>query len=411
MCYSSNSFPVSSSFPFLQDDSLLTISGWNPNGYEMPGILTPDEHTVWRHSDGVPGVAYLLKRRFWEMEVAPHWRRCCETQGDDESSTWQRGWRLNGASKSKEMLVPDISRVFIVPPPFSPSKNNNHQITDATVMNELLGRKRRTNLAAEVKIVNQTRLRSADYEADLLETLKGARFIDGNEASLKRCLKMRWNASSTSFSNINVSKIKSEEDETVKKWLGEDFPIKDFAKSKFKTFVIFVEQKRDEKEDAKKRKQQSARNRDGNHVEANRESANLPQLGKGVTNAPRNYSTENASTNDISNDVNDFTNDVISNRVDIVANIEGVQNYSLADGNQATDSIASFDIAAIEDHRVFRRLCRCFRLFAVDEFPVRGLHDGAVLGFGYKWKKVFLIGTASRYRILRPKGIEPVRLG
>lgn len=85
------------------------------------------------------------------------------------------------------MLVPDVSRVFIT---VTDSVLGGSSRLDKVVVDELLGRKRKTNLSAEVKIANAQRIKSGDYEADLMKILKGAKVLDGRTEPLRRCVKM-----------------------------------------------------------------------------------------------------------------------------------------------------------------------------------------------------------------------------
>ena len=366
------------------------MSAWNPNGFEAPGFLTPDEHLVQRHSDGVPGVAYLLKRQFWEKHVAPNWRRCCEGGGEGGGvggPTWVREWRLEGASRSKEMLVPDLSRVFIVTHPNPSTPESSSSATETAVLDELFGRKRLTNLAAEVRMMNAPRLRSADYEANLLAAFKGAKVIDGNSVLMRRCLDMKEFVSNVSKSgnggrrNVEVSAIKAQESAAIEKWLGKDFPSKEFAKSESKTFVIYVDQRRfdddDDDDGDKKFSPPHQRTNLTNKYIARKNSDSFSQNNQSKKDGSTQH---NAASPKDANNVTSTPNDV-----------------NLKDN-------------AIKDHRVFRKLARCFRLFSVEGLPIKGLHDGGMLSFGYKGKRVFLVGTASRYKILMPKGVHSVTL-
>ena len=335
--------------------------------------------------------------------MAPNWDRCCgggeegRSGGKNGVDFWKYGWKLSGAAKTKEMLVPDVSRVSI-------SISNSFVGGDDSrlVVDELLGRKRRTNLSAESKVSNALRVRSEDYDAELTKTLKDAssEVIDGRTKALKRCVEMKpsWTTSSTSRKSFNETAVKLLEEEAIQRYLGDDFPYADFPKSKsIDTFVIYVHQSGDEYVNLTK----SARETDSVRQLDDRNCRNH------INNSYDNHSrkTDQAVKLDLFDSSRANQSREKSNQR---GEIEIISDKCKLDNGKANGKPS---LEASEDHRVFRKLCRCFRLFSVEGLPVRGLHNNGLLTFGFKGKKIVLIGTASRYGKLIPEGVEPVKLG
>lgn len=97
MDYFNQLLPVLSS-----DDSLLCISAWNDNSYQR---TSHDPAMVYR-VETMPGLGWVIKRDLYLKEFAPIW------PNRDYPADWDMWMRQDFIRKSRECLVPDISRTF-----------------------------------------------------------------------------------------------------------------------------------------------------------------------------------------------------------------------------------------------------------------------------------------------------------
>ncbi|CAK9295168.1 unnamed protein product [Gordionus sp. m RMFG-2023] len=91
----------------INSSDLASVSAWNPYGHEKISDTRPD--IIYRMNEGpiFPGLAFILKRSFYEKRMKGKMQECCHKQ------TWQ-GWLKDEEilQNGIETLIPDYSRVY-----------------------------------------------------------------------------------------------------------------------------------------------------------------------------------------------------------------------------------------------------------------------------------------------------------
>ncbi|XP_041349879.1 protein O-linked-mannose beta-1,2-N-acetylglucosaminyltransferase 1-like [Gigantopelta aegis] len=148
------------------DSSLLGVSAWNYNSYE---VLAGNRHAVYRVEE-FPGLGFLLSLKYLKSVLASSLDKCCNTR------SWH-GWDLGDQMKA-EILIPDISRVF----------RQRYQGTDGDedLIQQLFHKPRATNLEPSVKLEGLNNLTAELYEEYL--NLALANSVSFPTSDLRQCL-------------------------------------------------------------------------------------------------------------------------------------------------------------------------------------------------------------------------------
>ncbi|XP_064633675.1 protein O-linked-mannose beta-1,2-N-acetylglucosaminyltransferase 1-like [Lineus longissimus] len=67
--------------------------------------------------------------------------------------------------------------------------------------------------------------------------------------------------------------------------------------------------------------------------------------------------------------------------------------------------IVYYEQDEVNDFILLRRLCQCFGLFSLDDYPPRNLHRGLVR-FNYFFNEVLLVGSGTEYYVYKPPSIQ-----
>ncbi|RNA19337.1 O-linked-mannose beta-1-2-N-acetylglucosaminyltransferase 1-like [Brachionus plicatilis] len=145
---------------FTKDPNIAAISTWNPNGFTQ---LDGSSSFVYRTNE-FPGLAYMLKKSVYDVYIKDSFYDCCSNRA---WYNWNLIDKKTKQSVVMDVLVPDVSRSFRRPYDISSD--------DYSFLNNLINRKRRTNLIPFPELVELSSLVSRDsYDNFLKKTLKSA---------------------------------------------------------------------------------------------------------------------------------------------------------------------------------------------------------------------------------------------
>ncbi|XP_070557741.1 protein O-linked-mannose beta-1,2-N-acetylglucosaminyltransferase 1-like [Ptychodera flava] len=82
-----------------KDDSIISISAWNSNGY----LTTSGDTGALYRTENFPGLGWVLRRSVWN-EMLRQLGQCCDAR------VWHE-WLTGESRKGREMIVPDVSRL------------------------------------------------------------------------------------------------------------------------------------------------------------------------------------------------------------------------------------------------------------------------------------------------------------
>lgn len=85
-----------------RDSSLYCVSAWNDQGYEHS---VRDSQLLFR-VETMPGLGWMLSRDLYKRELEPNWPAA------DQPHDWDMWIRTQAIRKSRECVIPDVSRTF-----------------------------------------------------------------------------------------------------------------------------------------------------------------------------------------------------------------------------------------------------------------------------------------------------------
>ncbi|XP_041357999.1 protein O-linked-mannose beta-1,2-N-acetylglucosaminyltransferase 1-like [Gigantopelta aegis] len=85
-----------------EDSSIYCISAWNDQGYEH----SCENETLLYRVETMPGLGWMLTRRLYKEELEPQW------PSPEKQWDWDMWMRSNFIRKSRECIIPDISRTY-----------------------------------------------------------------------------------------------------------------------------------------------------------------------------------------------------------------------------------------------------------------------------------------------------------
>ncbi|EDV27534.1 uncharacterized protein TRIADDRAFT_21462 [Trichoplax adhaerens] len=142
----------SESLPCLKaDNSILTISAWNPNGYRSSSFNT----SLLYRSDFFSGMGWILTRKLWN-EIAPKWPSCCR------GVNWDDWLRLSQQRRGRDTIYPDVSRIYHI----GAEGVNNENFHKLHYKNQILN----TIIGAKLRNVNS--VIKAEYDKEIERILK-----------------------------------------------------------------------------------------------------------------------------------------------------------------------------------------------------------------------------------------------
>nr|KAG5694240.1 hypothetical protein BaRGS_021555 [Batillaria attramentaria] len=151
---------------FNSDPTLLAVSAWNFNGFEM---TSGNREIVYRVED-FPGLGFLVKKDALSTMVS-FWDDCCSRRAWD-------GWRFRGDGHY-EILMPDVSRVFRQP--YQGAKR------ETELMMELFLKPRATSLQLPVPLKDLGSLMEKEYEEHLHKLIQSSSALSAGD--LKQCVR------------------------------------------------------------------------------------------------------------------------------------------------------------------------------------------------------------------------------
>ncbi|XP_052090612.1 protein O-linked-mannose beta-1,2-N-acetylglucosaminyltransferase 1-like isoform X1 [Mytilus californianus] len=134
---------------FDSDPTILAVSGWNYNGYD---VTSGDREAVYRVEE-FPGLAFMLRRNVVEKYMLGKLSKCCHKR------VWDH-WILTDESGNEitgDVIVPDVSRVFHQP--YQSAKDEDKHLV------ELFQKPRLTNVEGDMTLKNMDDLSSEKYDA------------------------------------------------------------------------------------------------------------------------------------------------------------------------------------------------------------------------------------------------------
>ena len=124
------------------DPTLLSVSGWNYNGYD---ITSGDRKAVYRVEE-FPGLAFMMKRNVYEKYISGKTLQCCN----------KRVWEHWDLGTTGDTVIPDVSRVFHQP--YQSAKDEDQHLI------ELFQKPRLTNLEGQMTLHNIEDLSLEKYD-------------------------------------------------------------------------------------------------------------------------------------------------------------------------------------------------------------------------------------------------------
>ncbi|XP_075219830.1 protein O-linked-mannose beta-1,2-N-acetylglucosaminyltransferase 1-like isoform X2 [Lycorma delicatula] len=157
--------------PLLEnDESLLGISAWNPNGYEK---VSMSPHTVFRAED-FPGAGFMIPVRVFDKYINGNFLNCC-------SSLSILGWEEVIRASGGEIIYPEVSRVLLRP--LNILKN---QFSFETLV-DLVSIPRITNIDAGAWIEHRQDLLKEPYYKKLETIIQHSTSIHLSQSDLSTC--------------------------------------------------------------------------------------------------------------------------------------------------------------------------------------------------------------------------------
>lgn len=126
------------------DPTLLAVSSWNYNGYD---ITSGDRNAVYRVEE-FPGLAFMVKKNVYEKYISGKTSKCCNRRVWDH---WNIGTEVKG-----DIIIPDVSRVFHQP--YQSAKDEDKHLI------ELFQKPRLTNLEGHMELKNLEDVSSDKYD-------------------------------------------------------------------------------------------------------------------------------------------------------------------------------------------------------------------------------------------------------
>ncbi|XP_052257109.1 protein O-linked-mannose beta-1,2-N-acetylglucosaminyltransferase 1-like isoform X3 [Dreissena polymorpha] len=143
----------------VKDPTLYCVSAWNDQGYEHS---CQDERLLYR-IETMPGLGWMLKRSLFMDELLPQWPSA------DKLWDWDMWMRNNGIRKSRECIIPDVSRTYHfgakglnVNPHFQESYFSKHKLQSKP----------------DVKLKDVDKITSENYEVLVRDLIKSAKVLD-----------------------------------------------------------------------------------------------------------------------------------------------------------------------------------------------------------------------------------------
>lgn len=142
-----------------EDESLFCISAWNDQGYDH----SAKDPTQLYRVETMPGLGWLLRRSIYKDELELQWPT------PEKLWDWDMWLRLPTVMKTRECVIPDISRTY-----HFGSKGLNMN----SLFQEIYFQKHAFNTLPHVKLKDVNSLKKAEYEALLENLLKRATVLD-----------------------------------------------------------------------------------------------------------------------------------------------------------------------------------------------------------------------------------------
>ncbi|XP_060562976.1 protein O-linked-mannose beta-1,2-N-acetylglucosaminyltransferase 1-like isoform X2 [Ruditapes philippinarum] len=142
-----------------EDQSLYCISAWNDQGYEHS---CQDPALLYR-IETMPGLGWMMKKSLFKDELEPQW------PGPDKRWDWDMWMRHDAIRKSRECIIPDISRTY-----HFGSKGLNIN----PYFQELYFQSHKLLAKPNVKLKDVDRMTNEKYEVLIKELIKSATVLD-----------------------------------------------------------------------------------------------------------------------------------------------------------------------------------------------------------------------------------------
>ncbi|XP_047739737.1 protein O-linked-mannose beta-1,2-N-acetylglucosaminyltransferase 1 isoform X2 [Hyalella azteca] len=142
-----------------EDPTLYCISAWNDQGYEH----TSGDPALLYRVDTMPGLGWLLSRDLYKHELEPVWPT------PEKMWDWDMWMRLPDIRKSRECIVPDVSRTYHFG---SSGLNMNSFFQDAYF------KKHAFSTARYVELRDVTKMKAADYEELMQDLIRQGTTLD-----------------------------------------------------------------------------------------------------------------------------------------------------------------------------------------------------------------------------------------
>ncbi|XP_074595619.1 protein O-linked-mannose beta-1,2-N-acetylglucosaminyltransferase 1-like isoform X2 [Brevipalpus obovatus] len=142
-----------------EDDSIYCISAWNDQGYEH----TSEDPSLLYRVETMPGLGWMLKRDLYKEELETRWPT------PEKLWDWDMWMRLPEIRKSRECVVPDISRTYH----FGSSGLNMNSFFHDTYF-----KKHAFNRIPHVKLKDIDSVKRNNYEQTIHNLLRKATVLD-----------------------------------------------------------------------------------------------------------------------------------------------------------------------------------------------------------------------------------------
>ncbi|WAR23362.1 PMGT1-like protein [Mya arenaria] len=142
-----------------EDPTLYCISAWNDQGYDHS---CADETLLYR-IETMPGLGWMMKKSLYKDELEPQW------PAQDKQWDWDMWMRHGAIRKSRECIIPDISRTY-----HFGSKGLNIN----PYFQEIYFNKHKLQSKPNVRLKDVDRMTSEKYEVLVRDLIKGAKVLD-----------------------------------------------------------------------------------------------------------------------------------------------------------------------------------------------------------------------------------------
>lgn len=129
-----------------KDPSLLAVSAWNYNGYD---VTSGDKNAVYRVEE-FPGLAFLIQWSVYEKYIAQNFLNCCHKR------VWDHWTLTDSTNIPGDIVIPDVSRVFHHP--YQSAKDEDQHLV------ELFQKPRLTNTEDQVSMKDVDQLDASQYD-------------------------------------------------------------------------------------------------------------------------------------------------------------------------------------------------------------------------------------------------------